>query len=130
MLVEARAHGFGHHVARGRLQGYQDPHRGFLPVQHAAQVAHIFDAGLAAFDLNDDLLRLARLRVVAEKNLPVNAVVRAFLLLDGPRAIISAEARVSSLTDEPIPRHEQCADQKVQQWSIRVLQNHPRDRRG
>jgi hypothetical protein len=43
------------------LQGYQDPHRGFLSVQHAAQVAPVFDARLAAFDLNDDLLRLARL---------------------------------------------------------------------
>ena len=53
-----------------------------FPVQHTAQVAYVFDAGLAAFDLDDDLLRLARLRVVSEKNLPVNAVVGAFLLLD------------------------------------------------
>jgi len=36
--------------------------------------------------LNDDLLRLGSFRVVAEKNLAVNAVVRAFLLLDGSRA--------------------------------------------
>jgi hypothetical protein len=36
--------------------------------------------------LNDDLLRLGGPRVVAEKNLAVNAVVRAFLLLDGARA--------------------------------------------
>ena len=36
--------------------------------------------------MNVDLLRLACLWVVAENNLPVNTVVRAFLLLDGPRA--------------------------------------------
>lgn len=57
-------------ISRGRLQGNQYAHRDFLPVQHTAQVAHVLDAGLAAFDLNDDLLRLA---------------LRVLLLLDGPR---------------------------------------------
>jgi hypothetical protein len=85
VFVEAGTHGFGHHVAHGRFQEHQDTRRGLLPVQHTAQVAHAFDAGLAASDLNDDLLRLVRLRVVREKDLPVNVVARTFLLLDGPR---------------------------------------------
>lgn len=63
-----------------------DPYRSLLPVKHTTQVAHGFDASLAAFDLNDDLVRLARLRVAGGMNLPVNAVVGAFLLLDGPSA--------------------------------------------
>jgi len=50
------------------------------------QVAHVLDAWLAASDLYDDLLRHARFEVVAEENLPVDALVRAFLLFDGPRA--------------------------------------------
>jgi hypothetical protein len=68
------------------LQGNQDAHRGLLPLQHAAQVAHVFDARLAAFDLDDDLLRFPRLRFTAEKNLPVNAVVRTLRQFDGPCA--------------------------------------------
>jgi hypothetical protein len=36
--------------------------------------------------LNDDLFRFGGFRVVAEKNFAVNAVVRAFLLLDRARA--------------------------------------------
>jgi hypothetical protein len=36
--------------------------------------------------LNDDLLRLGSLGVVAEKDFAVNTVVRAFFLLDGARA--------------------------------------------
>ena len=68
------------------MQGSQDGHPGLLSVQHAAQVAHVFDAGLAAFDLNDGLLRPARLRDGAEETLPVNAVVHVFFQLDGPCA--------------------------------------------
>jgi hypothetical protein len=58
VLVEAGTHGFGHHVTHGRFQEHQDTRRGLLPVQHAAQGAHVFDAGLAAVYLNDDLLQL------------------------------------------------------------------------
>ena len=86
VLVETGAGGFGFHRAGGRLQGNQNADGGFLAVQHAAQIAHVLHAGLAAFDLNDDLLRLGGLGVVAEKDFAVNAVVRAFLLLDGARA--------------------------------------------
>jgi hypothetical protein len=71
-------------ISRGRLQGNQDAHRGLRPVQHAAQVAHVFHAGLAAFDPNDDFLRLARLRAGAEKNLPVNG---AGMKLEGHRRV-------------------------------------------
>jgi hypothetical protein len=46
----------------------------------------VLHAGLATLYLNDDLLRPGGLWVVAEENFPVNAVVRAFLLLDGSRA--------------------------------------------
>jgi hypothetical protein len=70
----------------------QDTLGSLLPAQHTALLAHVLDAGLAAFDLDDDLRRLARLRVVAEKNRCVNALVRAFLLLDGPRAPSGLEA--------------------------------------
>jgi len=86
LLVEADTHGIYHHVARGRLPGNRDPRGSLAPIQHTGRVTQVFDTGLAGFDPNDDLLRLARLRVVAEKNLPVNAVVRPFLLLDGPCA--------------------------------------------
>ena len=61
VLVEAGAHGFGHRITRGRSQGSQDTHRYLLPHQHTAHVAHVSDPRLAAFDLNEDLLRLARL---------------------------------------------------------------------
>ena len=70
----------------GGCREINTPDRRLLAVQHAAQVPHVFDAGLAAFDLDDDLLGLGRARVVAEKDLAVNAVVGPFLLLDGPRA--------------------------------------------
>ena len=86
VFVEAGAGGFGFHRAGWRLQGNQDADGGLFAVQHAAQIAHVLHAGLAAFDLNDDLFRLGRFRVIAEKDFAVNAVVRAFLLLDGPRA--------------------------------------------
>ena len=86
VLVKTGAGGFSFHRAGGRLQGNQDADGGFLAVQHAAQIAHILHAGLAAFDLNDDLLRFGGFGVVAEKDFAVNAVVRAFFLLDGARA--------------------------------------------
>ena len=63
VLVEANTHAFGHHVTRGRPHGSQYSHLGLLPVHHTAQVAYVFDAGLAALDLKDDSLRLARFRV-------------------------------------------------------------------
>jgi len=65
------------------------PDGGFLAVEHAAQIAHVFHAGLAALDLNDDLLRLGGFRVVSEKDFSVNAVVRAFFW---PRAARADEA--------------------------------------
>ena len=86
VLVKTGAGGFGFHRAGGGLQGNQDADGGLLAVQHAAQIAHVFYAGLAAFDLNNNLFRLGGFGVVAEKDFAVNAVVRAFLLLDGPRA--------------------------------------------
>src|SRR5207247_234539 len=55
---------------------------GFFAVEDAAQIADVFHAGFPAFDLEDDLFRLRCFRVVAEKNFAVNAVIRAFLLLD------------------------------------------------
>ena len=36
--------------------GNQQAHAGFLPLQDTPQVPYVFDAGLAAFDLDDDLL--------------------------------------------------------------------------
>jgi hypothetical protein len=52
----------------------------------APQIVHVLHDGLAAFDLNDDLLRLSGLGVVTERDFGVNAVVCALLLLDGPGA--------------------------------------------
>ena len=86
MPVEAGTHDFGHHVARGRLQGDQDAHRGLLPLQHTAQVTHDFDAGLAAFDLNDDFLRLARLRVADLAGLKNQPLIGLLALLEEGRA--------------------------------------------
>ena len=85
VLVETGAGGFGFHRAGGGLQGNQDADGGLVAVQHAAQIAHVFHAGLAAFDLNNNLLRFGGFGVVAEKNFAVNAVVGAFFLLDGTR---------------------------------------------
>jgi hypothetical protein len=86
VLLETGAGGFGFHRAGRRLQGNQDADGGLLAVQQAAQVAHVFHASLAALDLDDDLLRLGGFGVVPEKDFAVNAVVRAFLLLDGAGA--------------------------------------------
>jgi hypothetical protein len=86
VLVESGAGGFGFHLAGGRLQRNQNADGGFLAIQHAAQIAHVFHAGLAAFDLNDDLLRFGGFGVVAEKDFAVNGVVGAFFLLAGARA--------------------------------------------
>ena len=86
MFVESGTGSFGFHWTSGRLQGYQNADGGFLTVKHTAQIAHVFHAGLAAFDLDDDLFRFGGFRVVAEKNLAVNAVIRTFLLLDRPGA--------------------------------------------
>ncbi len=54
--VEAGAHGLGDPFAGGRLEGDEDTHGGLLAVENVAQVAHVFDAGLAALDLKDDRL--------------------------------------------------------------------------
>ncbi len=86
MLVKAGAGGFRLHRIRGWLERNQNTDGGLLVIQHAAQISHVLHAGLAALDLNDDLLRLRRFRVVAEENLAVNAVVGAFLLFFGPGA--------------------------------------------
>jgi hypothetical protein len=68
------------------LQGNQDAQRGLLPVQHTAQVAHVFDAGLPAFDLNDDFLRLARLRVADLAGLKNQPLLGLLALLEEGRA--------------------------------------------
>jgi hypothetical protein len=86
VLVETGAGSFGFHRAGGGLQGNQNADGGFLAIQYAAQIAHVLHAGLAALDLNDNLLRFGGFGVIAEKDFAVNAVVRAFLLLDGARA--------------------------------------------
>ena len=82
VLVEAGADGFCNHVTGGRLEGDEDPHSRLLAVQHAAQVTNVFDAGFAAFDLDDDLLGLGLTGVVAEEDFAVYAAVSAFLLFD------------------------------------------------
>src|SRR5437016_13486760 len=84
--VKAGAGGFGFHGAGGGLERNQDSDGGFFAVEDAPEIADVFDAGLAAFDLDDDLLGFAGFGVVAEKDFAVNAVVGAFLLLDGARA--------------------------------------------
>jgi hypothetical protein len=66
VLVKAGADGFGYHVLRRRLEGNQKAHPGFLPLLAAPQVAHVFDAGLAASDLDDDLLALGLARVLLD----------------------------------------------------------------
>ncbi len=71
--VEAGVHSLGDPLAGGRLEGDEDTHGGLLAVEHAAQVAHVFDAGLAALDLKEDRLGVGGAGVVAEEDFAVNA---------------------------------------------------------
>jgi len=73
-----RRGGFSFHRTGGGLQGNKNADASFLEIQFPAQIAHVFHAGLAAFEFNDDLPRLGGFRFVAKKNLAVNALVRAF----------------------------------------------------
>ncbi len=69
----------------GRLEGDEDTHGGLLAVEHAAQVAPVFDAGLAGLDLKDDRLGVGGARVVAEEDFGVNAS-RFLWPATGPRS--------------------------------------------
>ena len=100
--VEAGAHGVSYYLFSRRFEGDQHADGRLLADRHAAQAPHIFDAGLAAFDLDDDLLGLGRARLVAEKDFAIDAVVGPFLLLHGPRAD-EAQRRPSELTVVPPP---------------------------
>jgi hypothetical protein len=81
VLVEAGTHGFGHHVARGRLHGNQHAHRRLLALRRAAQVAHVFDAALADFDLNGDPAYRIKSDFARLQLSQSNSMFRAVLLL-------------------------------------------------
>jgi len=65
-----------------------------LALDSPAQVARVLDAHAAAFDREDDLPRLRIGRRLAEENLAVDAVIRAFLFLHRPRADEAERSKV------------------------------------
>ena len=81
-LIETSGSGLGEHRFGGLTHGDESADGGFVPRQHALQVADVVHARVAAFDLHDDLLGLAAL-VVKEVDVAVDAAVRAFPVVPG-----------------------------------------------
>ena len=79
-MVVAGGGGFGFHVAGRFFQCQKDAERGRFPVDCADQIAYVPTVDLAALDLDDCPLDLARV-VVNEGDQAVNALVCAFLAL-------------------------------------------------
>ena len=81
-FVETGRCGFDEHRLGWLAHGDESADGGFVPRQHALQVADVVHTRVSALHLHDHLLGLAAL-VVKEIDVTVDAAVRAFLVVPG-----------------------------------------------